>query len=130
MYGLAELARLQKSFPYSDVGRHRMLIAVHASAASEKNEKGIVGFVDVDKRPSDPNIKDYAWCVNRLLALYMHAMSKIYQLYSRRPLSLLLSHVHCSNPRPILSDLLVSPDMRRKGIAQKLVSAVINEFLA
>lgn len=68
MYGLAELARLQKCFPYSDISRHRMLIAMDDSVASEKNTKGIVGFVDVDKRPSDPNLKEYSWCVEHMLS--------------------------------------------------------------
>jgi ribosomal protein S18 acetylase RimI-like enzyme len=85
MYRLAELNRLQQNFPYADQGRHRMLVAV-SKATSE-----IVGFCDVDNRPSTPNIH------------YKH------------------------NPRPILSDLMVSPEFRRKGIARQLVSTTLHE---
>jgi len=50
MFRLAELSRMQKNFPYSDVGRHRMLVAV------AEGTDHIVGFVDVDNRPSSPSI--------------------------------------------------------------------------
>ena len=54
MFRLAELNRLQKNFPFSDVERHRMLVATSMSSAT----KDIVGFVDVDGRPATPNM-DY-----------------------------------------------------------------------
>lgn len=47
MFRLAELNRLQNNFPYSDIKRHRMLVAL--------NGKDVVGFVDVDARDATPN---------------------------------------------------------------------------
>lgn len=93
IYRIAEINRIQQSFPYSDDRElHRMLVATiprkaSTSAKSNDDENIIVGFVDIDIRPA----------TNLNSGLYSY------------------------NPRPYLSDLCIDPQYRRIGIAKQLI---------